>query len=138
MKFIALDVYLALGRLDERQLISSGPRNYVGRSGKRLTTSITLRNSGRSTNKRKASNTNNEVVTKYFTKIIEKFKDIPYLGYRKRWVKNDLTEAYFFLAKQIYQLLKNNRNIISHEKRLNMAVSTKNTSMKQLSMELHQ
>ena len=39
------------------------------------------------------------VVPPYFMNILEQFKDLPYLGYRKRQVKNDPTEAYLFLVK---------------------------------------
>ena len=49
-------------------------------------------------------------------KIIEDLKDLPYLGYMKRQVKNDPNEAYLFTVKQISWILNKNRNIILRNK----------------------
>ena len=67
----------------------------MGRSGKGMSTSLMLRTRSRSTKKHKARTSNNEVSTQYFMRIIEEFKDILSLWYRKIQVKNYSTEAYF-------------------------------------------
>ena len=56
-------------------------------------------------------------------KIIEEFKDIPYLGHSKIQVINDATKSYFFLVKQS-QLLKNKRQVIIEKNILNPESST--------------
>ena len=38
-------------------------------------------------------------------KLLEEFKDLPYLEYRKRQVKNEPNEAYLFLDKKIISCL---------------------------------
>ena len=67
----------------------------MGRSGKGMSTSLMLRTRSRLTKKDKARTSNNEVSTQYFMRIIEEFKDILSLWYRKIQVKNYSTEAYF-------------------------------------------
>ena len=57
-------------------------------------------------------------------KILEAFKDIPYLGYRKRWVKTDPTEDYLLLVKRISQKIKN-RNSLLCDKRIKFGVVAK-------------
>ena len=57
-------------------------------SSKGVTICLTLSTRRIQNNKHKEGNTNNEVVSKYFMKIIEEFKDIPYLGYWNRKVKH--------------------------------------------------
>ena len=64
----------------------------MGRSGKGLSTSLTLRNRRSSNKKQNTSTANADVLPQYFMKILEEFKDLPYLGYRKRQNKNDPTE----------------------------------------------
>ena len=41
--YIALDIYLRIDCLENREVVSSGSRDYVGISGKELTNSLTLR-----------------------------------------------------------------------------------------------
>ena len=43
-------------------------------------------------------------------KLLGLFKYLPYLGYRKKNIKSEPNEAYLFLGKQIYQLLKNKKH----------------------------
>ena len=65
---------------------SSGSRYYVVKSGKGMTTYMTIRNSRRSINKKNARTANTVIVIQYFMKLLEEFKDFPYLGYSKRQV----------------------------------------------------
>ena len=64
-----------------------------------MNTSLDISNIMRLKNKHKENTSNNEVVPKYFMKIIEEFKDIHFIRYRKSQVKNYPTETYFFLVK---------------------------------------
>ena len=61
----------------------------MGRSGKGMTNSQT----------RKKSRTSiTDIVSQYFMKLLENFKYLPYLGYRKKQVNSETTEAYIFLV----------------------------------------
>ena len=97
----------------------------MGRSGKELTNSLTISTIRRSNKNNNTRTYYTEVVPKYFINILEEFEDICYLGYRKRKIKNDPTEAYFFLVKQIYQLLKNKMNVLLRNKNTNSVVINK-------------
>ena len=76
-------------------------------------------------NNHKESTANTIFFPQYFIKILEEFNHIPYMVYRKRQVKNDPTEDYLFLAKQIYHLLKNKRHFILRNKRIKYGVINK-------------
>ena len=102
-----MDIYLGIDFLDKRKFTSSGLSNYVGKSVKGLAAYITLRTRRSSNKKQKSSTSNIDFFPQYFMNILEEFKGMPYLGYRKVQVKNDPTEAYILLVKKI-QLIKNN------------------------------
>ena len=70
--------------------------------------------------------------------LIEELKDLPYIGYIKRQVKNQPTEAYLFQVKQIYQLLKNKKHIILQNKIITSGVVNKKHVKSRLRMEFHQ
>ena len=77
----------------------------MGSSVKGMTTYLTL-SPRRIPNKKQYKRTaNTDIVTQYFTKVLEYFKDLPYLGYRKRQVKNEPAGSYFFLVKKIISCL---------------------------------
>ena len=73
------------------------------RLGKGLTTSFNLR--FKIPNKKQKARTAITGIThKDFRKLLSKmFKNLPHLGYKKKQVHNDPTEAYFFLIKKIYK-----------------------------------
>ena len=60
-----------------------------------MTTSMTLRTRRRSDNKQKTKAYNNGVVHKYIMNILEEFKDLPYIEYRRRQVKNVPTDFFY-------------------------------------------
>ena len=63
----------------------------MGISGKALTTSLTL--STKSTNnKQKAMIAITEITIQDFSKLLNQFKNLPYLGYKKKQVHNEPTE----------------------------------------------
>ena len=101
-QYTALEISLDLDGLDKREVTSSGSMNYVRIPVKRMTTYMTIRTRIRPNKKHKERNANTEVVPQYFMKILKEFKDIPYLVYWRRQVKNYPTEAYFFLVKDVF------------------------------------
>ena len=75
----------------------------MGIPGKGIINSLT-----RNTRRRQikwAKTSINDVVPQNFMKLLEEFKDLPYLEYRKRQVKNEPNEAYLFLDKKIISCL---------------------------------
>ena len=86
-QYIALEISLEIDGLEKNEFTSSGSRNYVRIPVKGMTTYMTIRNRSRLNKKHKARNANTEVFPQYFMKIIEDFKDITYLVYRRRQVK---------------------------------------------------
>ena len=86
------EISLKLDFMDNMEVTFSGSRNYVGRTVKGLNNSLTLRIRRRSNKKQKSNTDNTGVVTKNNMKLHEEVKDLPYLLYRKRQVKNEPTE----------------------------------------------
>ena len=84
----------------------------MGRLGKDLNNYLTLNTSRRSSKKQKSSNVNTDGFPQYFMKLIEVFKYLPYLGYRKRLVKNKPTKYYFLLVKTKYHRLKTKKQVL--------------------------
>ena len=66
----------------------------------------------RSNNKKKVRTANNDTFPQYFMRLLGQFKYIPYIGYRKRQVKNEPTEYYFFLVLKKTALLKNKKLVL--------------------------
>ena len=62
---------------------------------KGLNTSIYIMTK-RSTNKQKARFAITDITNQDFRKLLKKFKDSPYLGYKSKQVHNGITEDYFF------------------------------------------
>ena len=81
-----------------------------------LTNSPTLSTRRRSNKTKKTRTVNTDIIPEYFTKILEEFNNLTYIGYNNRQGKDNHTEAYFLLIKQIYQILKNNSHIPSNKK----------------------
>ena len=66
-----MDIYLDVDFLDNSEVAYSGSGNYVGISGKGLTTYLYLRDRRRSNKKQRESTSNNGVVPQYSVKILE-------------------------------------------------------------------
>ena len=80
------------------------------RSGKGLTISLTL--STKSPNKKQKVRTDiTDITDQYFRKFIKEFKNSPYLGYKKKHVHYEPTEAYIFLIKHISNPIKSNKHV---------------------------
>ena len=93
-QYIALDISSEIGCLDKRKFTSSGPRDYVGRPGERLTTSLTLRTRNSPKSEQKAKVVTNDVCLQSFVEILEGFKDVTYQRYMRKEVKNKTTDTY--------------------------------------------
>ena len=73
-----LDISSKLDFLYKREATSSGSRNYMGISGKGVTTSLDL--STKTPNKKqKSRNAITDITLQYFRKLLKKFKSSPYL-----------------------------------------------------------
>ena len=83
--------------------------DFVGLPGKGLNISLNIRTRRRPNKKQKTRTDITDIVPKYLMKLIEEFKDLLYLGYRKKRVKSEPTEAYFLLVPQ---LINNKKHII--------------------------
>ena len=77
----------------------------MGISGKGLTLSLII-STKRPNKKQKARNSVTDINTQYFRKLLNKFKNLPRIGYKKKKVHNEPTEDYLFLVKQISKILK--------------------------------
>ena len=78
--------------MDKREVTSSESKKYMGRPGKGLTTSMDIRTK-RSNKKQKERNGITDITKQDFSKLLEKFKNSPYLGYKIKQVQNEPTEA---------------------------------------------
>ena len=97
----------------------------MGQPFKGVATYQTLRTISRTNKKYKACTAIIKVYPQDFKRILGEFKDIPSLRYRKTWVKKYPTEAYFLLAKNISQLIKENRHVILCNKSIKSLIISK-------------
>ena len=114
-QFIVLRVSLNLDCMYTMEVTYSESRDYVGRSGKRVTTSLTL-NLKKPNQEQKARTSNIAITNQDFREFLKKFKNLPYLGYKKKQVINEPTETYFFLIKDIYKTIKRKKHVMIHTK----------------------
>ena len=73
-KYIILDISSKLDCLDKRSVFSSEPKNYMGRPGKGLTTSLALRTKSSNIIK-KASFSITDITNKDFRKLPNNFRN---------------------------------------------------------------
>ena len=50
-----------------------------------------------------------DITNQDFRKLLNKFNNAPYIGYKSKQVCNEPTEDYFFLLKYITELMKSER-----------------------------
>ena len=82
----------------------------MGRPGKGLNNSLDLRTK-RSNKKQKARFDITDINNQEFRKFIKKFNNLPYLGYKIKYVHIEPMEAYFFLIKHITKPIKRERQV---------------------------
>ena len=73
----------------------------MGRSGKRLITSLSIKTIGSSNKNKKARYAITNVSMKDISKIIKEFEDFPYEGYVRKRPKHEPTNSYFNLSRQL-------------------------------------
>ena len=52
-----------------------------------------------------------EMTNQGFSKLLKKYNNSPYLGYKSKQVHDEPTEAYSFLIKNITELMKNESHL---------------------------
>ena len=109
-KYIILEIYYKIGFLDKREVTSSESKDYMGRPGKALNTSMDLRNKIPN-NKQNKWFAVTEMTNLDFSKLLRNFNNWTYIGYKIKQVHNKPTEAYFFLIKKITKLMKSERGV---------------------------
>ena len=84
-KYITLDISLNFGRMEKMKITSSEPKDYLGKSGKGLITSLGIKKITRSKRIKEARFAITNTSIKDLSNIIKEFEDLPYEGYvRKR------------------------------------------------------
>ena len=124
--YIALDLSLKLYCLYKRKATSLEPRDNVGRLGKGMTTSLTIRTKIPN-NKQKARTVFTDITNQYFRKLLKKFNNSPFLGYKKKRVHNEPTESYFLLIIHISNLIKIKNRVLLCTKRVKLDLNGKKT-----------
>ena len=113
-QYIVLEIYLELGTSDKREISSLGPKYYVRRSSKGLTTSLTLKTRKISSKKKKTGTVNTKDSYQDFVKITEEFESTPSQNFRytKNHVKNP-NRRLFICTKATFQ---DNQGLETHSK----------------------
>ena len=83
------------------RITSSEPKDNFGRSRKGLITSLGLKAKKRSKKYKKSRYDIVNVSTNEFSKIIRKFEKLSYKSYERKRPKNEPTDSYFYLARQL-------------------------------------
>ena len=73
--------------------------------------------------KQRERNSTTDITNQYFRKLPNKFKNLTYLGYKKKQINNEQTESYFFLIKQIYKRIKSKKHVPLRTKRVKLDVN---------------
>ena len=94
-KYTTLDISLDFGCLENMKITTSDQKYYLGRSGKELITSLSLRTIRRSKKKKKARHAITYIRRKDISKIIKEFEKLPYEVYVQKRSKHEPTEGYF-------------------------------------------
>ena len=77
--------------------------------------------------KQKARTAITGITPKEFRKLLNKFKNLPHLGYNKKQVHNEPTESYLLLVRHISNILKSKKHVQLRTQRVKSgAIGTKN------------
>ena len=90
-----------LDSLDKMIIISSGSKDNLGISRKVFITSLGLKEKLRPKKYKKERYTIGNFNMKDLSKIIREFDRLPYKSYESRRPKHELTDSYFYLARQL-------------------------------------
>ena len=73
-----------------------------------------------------------ENTNQYFRKLLNKFKNLPYLVYKNKQDHIEPTEAYFFLIEHISKTIKIKKHVHLRTKKVKLDANGKNASMRKL------
>ena len=60
-----------------------------------------------------------------FRNFLRKFNNFPYPGYKNKCAHNEPTEAYIFLIKNNYKLIKSKKHVLLSNKRVKLDIDKK-------------
>ena len=87
------------------KITSSEPKDYLGISGKGLITSLGLKTNIRSKKNKKARYAITNASMKYLSNIIKEFEKLPYKGYVRKRPKQEPTDSYVYLERELPGIL---------------------------------
>ena len=93
--YITLYILLKFGSMYKTRISSSEPKNNLGRSGKGLITSLSLKAKTRPKKHKRARYAIGNVSMKNLLKIIREFEKLPDQIYESRRPKHEPTDSYF-------------------------------------------
>ena len=91
--------------MNKVRIKSSESKDYLGKSGKGLITSLGLKNNLRSNKCKKSSYAITNVSMKDISSIIKEFEKLPYKSYVRKRPKHKPNDSYFHLARQIHKCM---------------------------------
>ena len=83
------------------RITSSDPKDYLGRSGKGLINYMVIKTNVRPKKYKRARYSITNVSMKDLSRIIKDFEKLPYKGYVRKNPKDEPTNSYFYLARQL-------------------------------------
>ena len=97
--YISLVVSLNFGGLKKMKITSSEPKDYLGRLGKGLITSLVIKTIRKSNKIKKARFAIDNVILKDLYNITKEFEYLSYEGYVRKRSKRMPTDSYFFIER---------------------------------------
>ena len=92
-KYIILSISLKFGSMNNTIITYPEPKDYLGRSGKRLITSMGLKTNVRPKENKNSRYAITNVSMMDISKIIKEFEKIPYKGYVRKRPKQEPTDS---------------------------------------------
>ena len=102
-------------------------------SNKGLATSLNISIIRSSKNKQNTRTSITDIVPQDFMKLLEEFKDLPYLGYRKKQVKSEPMEAYLSLVKNNFHIINSKKHALPR----NQIIKSINFNKKHVNKEIN-
>ena len=100
-KYVTLEISLKFDNMDNMKITSSELNGKLERSGKGLITSLCFKTKVRSQKYKKARYDIINVSKNDLSKIIREFEKLERLPCKKKRIKYELTDTYFYLARQV-------------------------------------
>ena len=100
-KYVTLKILLKYGSMDRMRITSSESKVKLVISGEEFITSMGLKSKTRPKKYKKARYAIGNVIKKDLSMIIREFERLPYESYDKKRPKNEPTDSYFYLSRQL-------------------------------------